>query len=54
MTSWTKEEIQISDGTKVLAQMPVIVSAIRSTEVQAFYPDWLMECLRSGYLEAIE
>jgi len=25
MTSWSKEEIKISDGTKVLAQMPVIV-----------------------------
>ena len=31
MASWSKEEIKISDGTKVLAQMPVIVSASRST-----------------------
>ena len=36
MTSWSKEEIKISDGTKVLAQMPVIVSASRSTDVPAF------------------
>ena len=32
MASWSKEEIRISDGTKVLAQMPVIVSASRSTD----------------------
>lgn len=36
MASWSKEEIKISDGTKVLAQMPVVVSAIRLTDVPAF------------------
>lgn len=36
MASWSKEEIKISDGTKVLAQMPVIVSEIRLTAVLAF------------------
>ena len=32
MTSWCKEENKISDGTKVQAQMPVIVSASRLTD----------------------
>ena len=41
MTSWRKEEIEIADGTKVLAQMPVIVSASRSTDIPAFYSDCL-------------
>jgi len=34
MKAWTKEEIEIDDGTKVLAQMPVIVSASRSTDMK--------------------
>ena len=36
MTSWSKEEIKISDSTKVLVQMPVIVSASRSRDILAF------------------
>ncbi len=51
MTSWSKEEIKISDGTKVLAQMPVIVSASRSTDIPAFYSDWFMERLRAGHVK---
>ena len=51
MTSWSKEEITTSDGTKVLAQMPVIVSASRSTDIPAFYADWFMERLKAGYVK---
>ena len=51
MTSWKKEEIEIADGTKVLAQMPVIVSASRSTDIPAFYSDWFMERLKAGYVK---
>ena len=51
MTSWRKEEIEIADGTKVLAQMPVIVSASRSTDIPAFYSDWFMERLNAGYVK---
>jgi len=51
MTSWRKEEIKIADGTKVLAQMPVIVSASRSTDIPAFYSDWFMERLKAGYVK---
>ena len=43
MTSWRKEAIEIVGGAKVLAQMPVIVSASRSTDIPAFYSDWFME-----------
>jgi hypothetical protein len=51
MTSWKQEKIEIADGTKVLAQMPVIVSASRSTDIPAFYSDWFMERLEAGYVK---
>ena len=51
MTGWSKEEIGIADETKVLAQMPVIVSASRSTDIPAFYADWFMERLKSEYVK---
>ena len=54
MASWSKEEIKISDGTKVLAQMPVIVSVSRSTDIPAFYADWFMGLLKAGYWEVSE
>ena len=38
-------------GTKVLAQMPIIVSASRSTDIPAFYSDWFMERLNAGYVK---
>ena len=43
-----KEEIGLKDGTKVAAQMPVIVSASRSTDIPAFYSDWFMERLKDS------
>ena len=51
MTSWRKEEIEIAGGVKVPAQMPVIVSASRSTDIPAFYSDWFMERLKAGYVK---
>ena len=51
MHSWDKEEVIIGDGTKVSAQMPVIVSASRSTDIPAFYADWFMERLKAGYVK---
>ena len=53
MATWVKEEIELKDGTKVAAQMPVIVSASRSTDVPAFYADWFMERLKAGYIKWI-
>ena len=51
MSTWAKEELTLQDGTKVAAQMPVIVSASRSTDVPAFYADWFMERLKAGYIK---
>jgi hypothetical protein len=51
MATWAKEEIELMDGTKVAAQMPVIVSASRSTDIPAFYSDWFMERLKAGYIK---
>ena len=47
--SWSKREMVISDGQKVSAQEPVIISASRSTDIPAFYSDWFLERLRAGY-----
>ena len=44
MATWAKEEIELKGGARALAQMPVIVSASRSTDIPAFYSDWFMEC----------
>ena len=41
----------LKGGAKALAQMPVIVSASRSTDIPAFYSDWFMERLRAGYVK---
>ena len=51
MTAWMKDEITLKDGTKVAAQMPLIVSASRSTDVPAFYSDWFIERLEAGYVK---
>ena len=41
----------LKGGAKALAQMPVIVSASRSTDIPAFYSGWFMERLRAGYVK---
>ena len=51
MATLVKEEIELKAGTKVAAQMPVIVSASRSTDIPAFYSDWFMERLKAGYVK---
>ena len=48
MTAWQKEEIEVEIGEKVSAQMPVVVSASRSTDIQAFYSDWFVERFNGG------
>ena len=42
MATWLKDEITFKGGAKVSAQMPLIVSASRSTDVPAFYSDWFI------------
>ena len=51
MAAWTKETITLPDGDEVAAQVPVIISASRSTDVPAFYADWFMERLREGFVK---
>ena len=48
MTAWQKEEIEVESGEKVPAQMPVIVSASRSTDIPAFYSDWFVKRFNGG------
>lgn len=43
MATWLKDEITLKGGAKVMAQMPLIVSASRSTDVPAFYSDWFID-----------
>ena len=51
MATWLKDEITLKGGAKVMAQMPLIVSASRSTDVPAFYSDWFIERLEAGYVK---
>jgi DNA repair photolyase len=48
---WKKEKIIITDGTEVDAQVPVIISASRSTDIPAFYSDWFIGRWEAGYLK---
>ena len=42
MATWLKEGITLENGNIVQAQMPVIISASRSTDIPAFYADWFV------------
>ena len=49
MATWTKEELPRENGELVQMQVPVIVSASRSTDIPAFYADWFFHRLKVGY-----
>jgi len=49
--AWSKILIKTSEGKSVEAQAPVILSASRSTDIPAFYSDWLVERVKQGYLK---
>jgi len=49
--NWDKIKIKAEDGSLVEAQAPIIISASRSTDIPAFYSDWLMNRLEAGYLK---
>ena len=49
MAQWGKEQIQLENGDIVDAQVPIIVSASRSTDIPAFYADWFFHRLQKGY-----
>ncbi len=38
------------NGTEILAQAPMIVSASRATDIPAFYADWFFHRLEKGYV----
>jgi DNA repair photolyase len=49
--SWTKINIIDDNGEPVKAQAPVIISASRSTDIPAFYADWLIHRIEKGYIK---
>lgn len=49
MAQWHKTKIQRENGDWVDAQVPIIVSASRSTDIPAFYADWFFHRLKIGY-----
>ena len=42
--------IRIDNGTEVIAQAPLIISASRATDIPAFYSDWFFRRLDKGYV----
>ena len=49
--TWDKIKIKKQDGEIVNAQAPIIISASRSTDIPAFYSDWLVERIKAGYVK---
>ena len=48
---WQKEKIKIENNTTVDAQVPIIISASRSTDIPAFYGDWFISRWENGYIK---
>ena len=42
--------IHNDNGTEVIAQAPLIISASRATDLPAFYADWFFHRLEKGYV----
>ena len=49
MATWIKEYLPRENGEVVPMQVPIIVSASRSTDIPAFYADWFFHRLKVGY-----
>ena len=49
MASWDKELLTRENGEQVWMQVPMIVSASRSTDIPAFYADCFFHRLKVGY-----
>ena len=50
MATWTKQRLPRENGELVDMQVPVLVSASRSTDIPAFYADWFFYRLyKAGY-----
>lgn len=50
---WEKISITTDAGEAVEAVAPLVVSASRSTDIPAFYSEWLMNRLKSGYVARV-
>lgn len=49
--AWSKIDIRKTNGEMAEAQAPVIISASRSTDIPAFYSDWLINRIKEGYVK---
>jgi DNA repair photolyase len=49
--NWDKIKISKEDGELIEAQAPIIISASRSTDIPAFYSNWLVERIKAGYVK---
>lgn len=50
---WKKEKIKLDNGEEIEAQVPIIISASRSTDIPTFYADWFIKRWKKGYLKWI-
>jgi DNA repair photolyase len=50
MAKWKKVQITDERGRVVEADAPIIISASRSTDIPAFYSDWLIERVKKGFV----
>jgi len=48
---WKKETIIIDSGEEVEAQVPIIISASRSTDIPTFYSNWFVNRWEAGYIK---
>jgi DNA repair photolyase len=49
--NWNKTHVKNTCGEIVRAQAPVIISASRSTDIPAFYSDWLINRIKEGFVK---
>lgn len=50
---WDKQIITLDSGESAEAVAPVIISASRSTDIPAFYSEWLFNRIKKGYVSWI-
>lgn len=49
--AWNKIKVRKANDELVEAQSPIIISASRSTDIPAFYSDWLIDRIKEGYVK---